>query len=79
MGARGLRTPKIHCDASTIFAKHLRTGTGHVLVYDAPKREEGFGALACPFPLTPTQLAARGQCATITLEEAPRRVRPYDL
>ena len=77
--AEGLRTPKIHCDPSTVFAKHLRTGTGHVLVYDAPKREGGIQGLGLPISLMPTQLAARGQCATITLEEAPRRVRPYDL
>ena len=70
-----MRIPKIHCDASTIFAKHLRTGTGHALVYDAPKREGGIRGLGLPISLMPTQLAARGQCATITLEEAPRRVR----
>ena len=39
-----------------------------------PRAQRDSG-LDLPFSFTPIQLAVRGQCATITLEEAPRRVR----
>ena len=39
-----------------------------------PRAQRDSG-LNLPFSFTPIQLAVRGQCATITLEEAPRRVR----
>ena len=45
------------------------------LVYDVLQERRGIRGLTYPIFLTPIQLAVRGQCATITLEEAPRRVR----
>ena len=41
--AKGWRTPKIHCDTSTIFAERFVQKQTVPLVYDDPKREEGFG------------------------------------
>ena len=72
---RGVENPQIHCDAATnllgVFMQ--RQAIPHGVRY--PQARRGIRGLDLPIFLTPTQLAVRGQCATITQEEAPRRVR----
>ena len=42
--AEGLRTPKIHCDAATNLLGVFVQRQAVPMVYDTPKRAEGFGA-----------------------------------
>ena len=48
--AEGLRTPQIHCDAFTILLGVFMQRQAIPMVYDAPKRTEGFGAWPAHFP-----------------------------
>ena len=50
MDAEGLRIPKIHCDTATILLGAFVRRQVVPMVYDIPKREEGFRGLTCPFP-----------------------------